>query len=287
MGRTPLHMAAARGSREAVEALLRNGGDPTIASMDGKTPLARATENGHYDVIKVLVMWMDERRPAGQPTANPLGDKLGALPAGPTYPMTPEQAGTTGVSLRDSDAETLHAAAADKYFEGDYKAAESLYLAALSKDPQHVRSLCNYGALLHNVRHDHDKAMSMYQAALQACPDDVVTLYNCGLLLEVAQQDFAGAENMYQRALAIDPNHVDSLVNYGSLVKMVHRDYPRAQQLYEKALQLEPDNVDALCNYALLLRDGLNQPEQARQLIGRAQRLSPDDQWLQQHATTF
>jgi hypothetical protein len=30
---------------------------------------------------------------------------------------------------RDSDPETLHAAAADKYFEGDYAAAEALYIA--------------------------------------------------------------------------------------------------------------------------------------------------------------
>lgn len=58
------------------------------------------------------------------------------------------------------DVEALHAEAAEKYFKGDYHGAEGYYKKALALNPKHLRSLCNYGALLHNVRHDHDKVRS-------------------------------------------------------------------------------------------------------------------------------
>ena len=116
------------------------------------------------------------------------------------------------------DVEALHADAADKYFKGDYAGAEDLYkkvkriqvifwrisaqswMQALAANPKHLRSLCNYGALLHNIKNEYDKvrcealpsflfcvvadcrqAAEMYSAALKVDKNDVVRALNSGL----------------------------------------------------------------------------------------------------------
>lgn len=186
-----------------------------------------------------------------------------------------------------AEVERLYAEGAEQYFQGDYAATEQLYCKALKINPRHVRSLCNYGALLHNVKHDHTEAASMYNMALEIDRNDVVTLYNYALLLEVAQKDYLGAERLYLRALQVDPMHVDTLVNYGSLLKSVHNEMATAEKMYVTALQVEPDHVDALCNYALLLRDGMGNRTKAKELIQRALRVAPNDEWLLKHASAF
>mmetsp|Transcript_61767 Transcript_61767/g.145593 ORF Transcript_61767/g.145593 Transcript_61767/m.145593 type:complete len:277 (-) Transcript_61767:175-1005(-) len=186
-----------------------------------------------------------------------------------------------------ASADSYHDLAADKYAAGDFDRAEELYLKALQANPRHLRSLCNYGALLQNIRQDYRRAEDMYLKALSVDDRDAIALYNYGLLLENAKHDTAGAETMYQRALAADPDNVDTLCNYGALIKTVHNDYAKAEQMYKAALTVSPNHVDTLCNYALLLRDCLNDADKARELIHRAQQLAPDDEWLQLYSRNF
>ena len=54
-GVSPLHVAAARGSRDLVEMLVRLGADPEARDRDGMTPRERAAAAGHRDVAELLV----------------------------------------------------------------------------------------------------------------------------------------------------------------------------------------------------------------------------------------
>ena len=53
-GWTPLHQAAAHGSRSMVRLLLQYGADPTARTDNGKTALDMAREHGHVEVERVL-----------------------------------------------------------------------------------------------------------------------------------------------------------------------------------------------------------------------------------------
>jgi Tfp pilus assembly protein PilF len=192
-----------------------------------------------------------------------------------------------GWAGKGKSAEALHAEAAAHYFAGDHNKAEKIYQQALQVNPRHLRTLCNYGALLQNARNEFDRAEELYQAALSVDPADAVTLYNYGLLLENARSDFKGAERMYQRALNSDPKHVDTLCNYGALLKTAYGEYETAKDMYEAALQVDAQHVDTLCNYALLCRDALHDKPKAAQLIKRALAIAPNDEWLQRHAKSF
>ena len=54
-GRTPLHMAAAKGHSEAIAALIDAGADPDARNEDGRTPLHMAAEKGHSEAIAALI----------------------------------------------------------------------------------------------------------------------------------------------------------------------------------------------------------------------------------------
>jgi ankyrin repeat protein len=51
-GTTPLHTAAFLGDADVAELLLSRGGDPRIASNDGKTPIDLAREKGHTELAE-------------------------------------------------------------------------------------------------------------------------------------------------------------------------------------------------------------------------------------------
>lgn len=52
---TPLHVAALRGDRETVRALLEAGADPNVANDSGTTPLHAALQEAHAQVARMLV----------------------------------------------------------------------------------------------------------------------------------------------------------------------------------------------------------------------------------------
>ena len=55
--RTPLHVAAANGARNAVVALLQAGSEPAAICALGRTPLDEALDHEHWAVVKLL-LWM-------------------------------------------------------------------------------------------------------------------------------------------------------------------------------------------------------------------------------------
>ena len=72
----------------------------------------------------------------------------------------------------------------------DHDAAEQLYKQALRIDPNHVMTLCNYGALLHEYLHD-------------------------------IKGDLVDVEHMYQKALRLDANQLETLPReVGALLKL-------------------------------------------------------------------
>ncbi len=57
MGRTALHYAAANNQLEAVRRLLKFGANINARTVGGETPLIKATEMGHFDIAKELMLW--------------------------------------------------------------------------------------------------------------------------------------------------------------------------------------------------------------------------------------
>jgi ankyrin repeat protein len=51
MDRTALHKAALAGDAERVKELLKKGADPNAQDKDGYTPLHKAAEKGHVEVV--------------------------------------------------------------------------------------------------------------------------------------------------------------------------------------------------------------------------------------------
>ena len=278
-GRTCLHHAVAAGHVSLTNMLLNRGADASIKNNNGHTPIAIAMQNGRDEIVEMLMKTENLGKNPRWPPASAQGGSTAvssnasaAIAAKPPQPSprvaySEQQGNPAAQSTAQQQAaapqssaeqvEALYAAGAEKYFEGDYEATEDLYSKALALDPTHLRSLCNYGALMHNVKNNHVQAAALYDRALAVDQNDVVTLYNYALLMEVAKKDFLAAERLYLRALQVDPMHVDTLVNYGSLLKSVHNETATAEKMYVTALQVEPDHIDALCNYALLLRDGI------------------------------
>lgn len=54
-GKTALHLAAEFGRKSSVEALLKNGGDPSIVDFLGQIPLMLAVENDHEQIVEILL----------------------------------------------------------------------------------------------------------------------------------------------------------------------------------------------------------------------------------------
>jgi ankyrin repeat protein len=54
-GFTPLHFAAQQGHKEVVELLIGKGADVNLKRRGGKTPLHLAAQNGHKDVTELLI----------------------------------------------------------------------------------------------------------------------------------------------------------------------------------------------------------------------------------------
>ena len=52
--RTAIHYAASNGYLGAVEVIVENGGDPEVLDERGMTPLERAEEKGHKDIVRFL-----------------------------------------------------------------------------------------------------------------------------------------------------------------------------------------------------------------------------------------
>jgi cytohesin len=56
LGRSPLHLAASLGKREAAEALVAKGADVQLkADAEGTTPLQEASKNGSKDIVQLLL----------------------------------------------------------------------------------------------------------------------------------------------------------------------------------------------------------------------------------------
>eukprot|EP00826_Nyctotherus_ovalis_P039894 TRINITY_DN3871_c0_g3_i8.p1 TRINITY_DN3871_c0_g3~~TRINITY_DN3871_c0_g3_i8.p1 ORF type:complete len:198 (-),score=77.36 TRINITY_DN3871_c0_g3_i8:113-706(-) len=57
MGRTALHYAAANNEIEATRRLLKFGANINAQTIGGDTPLMKATELGHFEIVKELMSW--------------------------------------------------------------------------------------------------------------------------------------------------------------------------------------------------------------------------------------
>jgi ankyrin repeat protein len=56
-GATPLYIASQNGHSDIVNILIRNGADINLARNTGATPLYIASQNGHSDVVNTNKEW--------------------------------------------------------------------------------------------------------------------------------------------------------------------------------------------------------------------------------------
>ena len=57
MGRTPLHYAASNNQLESLRRLLKYGANIDAQTIGGDTALMKATELGHFEIVKELMLW--------------------------------------------------------------------------------------------------------------------------------------------------------------------------------------------------------------------------------------
>ena len=58
-GITPIHLAAENGHLEVMKLLIKKTNNPNSPEFkNGKTPLHLAAENGHVDIIKILIKYL-------------------------------------------------------------------------------------------------------------------------------------------------------------------------------------------------------------------------------------
>jgi tetratricopeptide (TPR) repeat protein len=112
------------------------------------------------------------------------------------------------------DASSWHAQA-EALEAHDPAGAEAAYRAALSRDPDHVPSLVNLGALLCDTGRCAE-AEALLQDGHRRAPRDAAILFNLAIALEDLGRP-AEALRRYGQCLALDPGFADAHFNAGRL----------------------------------------------------------------------
>lgn len=100
----------------------------------------------------------------------------------------------------------------------DPRRAEAAYRAALAREPDHLDSLLNLGAMLCEQRRCGD-AVALYDAALARQPDVAWLHFNRAIALE-DQDEVALAAQAYAHSLQLDPALADAHFNLARLLEL-------------------------------------------------------------------
>jgi len=176
------------------------------------------------------------------------------------------------------DIATMLREASSEYHNGNYEAAEQLYLEVLKSDEQNVFALYGMANCLYATG-NYTAAIGYYERALEIYPNNVVLLNNLANTY-YALKDYKNAIDYYERALEIEPTNEAVLENLANAqyaagdyegadatLKALERvrlpsyvltaerlshagNYTGAVQYYRRALAAEPDNISILTKLA-------------------------------------
>jgi tetratricopeptide (TPR) repeat protein len=159
-----------------------------------------------------------------------------------------------------------------RYQQRRFLEALSLIGAALQTMPDFPPALLNYGLVLDALKR-HEEALASYDKALALQPDYAEALYNRGVVLRRLERP-AEALASFDRALSIKPDYVDAHNNRGYALQDLGRA-AEALASYDNALAIRPDHARALYNRGGVLRD-LHRPAEALASYDKALAIKPD-----------
>lgn len=201
----------------------------------------------------------------------------------------------------------LCAMAQQHHFAGDFGRAETLYRAALDREPGHAESLHLLGRIAHTqgqseaavglieqavalkprkaVYRDtlgqalllagrNAEAVAAFRQAVRLDKSSVSALYNLGNAL-AAQREHAEAAQVFRRAIAIAPAFAGAHNSLGNTLAALG-DHARAAEAFREALDLEPGAAQLHINLATMLLE-LRRDAEATQLLDRALEIVPAD----------
>jgi tetratricopeptide (TPR) repeat protein len=152
----------------------------------------------------------------------------------------PAHAAHAAHAAPSDDAQSWHARA--EALEAQNPAgAEAAYRAALARDPGHVASLVNLGALLCDTGRCAE-AESLLEEGHRRVPDDAAILFNLAIALEDLDRP-AEALRRYAQCLAIDPGFADAHFNAARLHEQLGhaREAIRHFNAYRRLMPPPPD----------------------------------------------
>lgn len=136
----------------------------------------------------------------------------------------------------DADAGVLIAAA--RFFEaGDADAAERAYQRAVELEPS-AESLTRYASFLRHRRRQYREAETLYSAALRKDPSYRDALAGYATFLSVVRGDLARAEALFEQALK-DPSDAKSRDAYAKMLRR-SRKFLRMAEVAREAVSLDP-----------------------------------------------
>lgn len=167
--------------------------------------------------------------------------------------------------------------------KGNVQEARSLFLTAVSMNPQHVdawRMLINTDLTLD----DQDMAVRHGMEALQVNPQNAMLMYFTGLAYMV-KEDYANTRVMLERALdnsQEDNAYLQSII-YSSLGDLYHQIqmHRESDVAYDEAIRLDSTNTAAMNNLAYYLSLRKKDLDKAAKYAKQANELNPSSSTFQ------
>ena len=159
---------------------------------------------------------------------------------------------------------------------GTYADAETLYRAALARNPASWMAHTNLGVALAETPSRLPEAIAEYQAALRLKPDDAQTHANLGNALAQMPGRLPDAIGEFRTALRLKPNLVQTHNDFGVALSQIPGRLPDAIAQFQEALRLKPDYAEAHGNLGVALTQIPGRLPDAIAEFRTALRIQPD-----------
>jgi tetratricopeptide (TPR) repeat protein len=202
-----------------------------------------------YDVLRDVFR---ELHPYGTgPAIHPTGPGVSGRQAGPDEPGSPSgRAGPGGQPIPAAAQDTLHAAAAAAWTEGDTDTAMRLYGQILRGSPADEVAL-HRTALMHAWEERYGESFARFDRLISASPGNLDARVDRARVLAWSG-DTRGAISALDEVLAGQPGHTPALEARALFEAWAGR-YDASLESYSRLLAIAPDNADARRQQAQVL----------------------------------
>jgi hypothetical protein len=247
-GRTALHVAAARGSRDITEMLIRKGAAVDALDQQGRTPIDLARAGRHVEVVRLLDKHADVPRDhntsryaydaQGKPYRAPALDSIDIMArcnvvgAAHTQLEKVREAVNNDARLAHSVATTTEGAVEACAHTGQRPIVEfllshgapySLLTATMMDDKPRMRALLQEDPLRIHERGPHDFALLWYPIIGECSLDCLELLINAGA--EIERHHHLGTTALHFAALAGATEHAEWLLEHSADVNRIGRKF--------------------------------------------------------------